>query len=338
MNILGIESSCDETAAAVVVDGRHVLSSVVTSQVDVHALFGGVVPEIAAREHLKVIDEIVQQALDTAKLTMDDIDAIAVTQGPGLIGALLVGVAYAKGLALSSGKPLVPVDHVEAHIHGALLGVDTAAQAIYPCLALVVSGGHCNLYVMESPTKLTLVGHSIDDACGECFDKVAKLLGLSYPGGPKIERLAQGGHPEAVPMPKMIAQKSRIEFSYSGLKTYMVNLLHKEQQMSDERKRDICAAFQDAAFDQIVRKLVSALEQYPHMKSVLIAGGVSANQRFREHMQRAIKIPQYFPALKYCSDNAAMIAAYGYHQFKQGAQPAHGRWDAYSRAHRPTAH
>lgn len=332
MLILGIESSCDETAVALVRDGRQVLASKVASQTALHAPFGGVVPEVAAREHLRVIDPLVDAATAEAGLALTAVDAIAVTQGPGLIGALLVGVAYAKGLALALGKPLIPVDHVHAHVHGALLGVE--AKDVYPTLALVVSGGHTNLYFMPGPTQYQLLGSSVDDACGECFDKVAKILGFGYPGGPEIERQATGGDPAAVPMPRMVGQKSRLEFSYSGLKTFMANLVAKEPKpIAAARLRDICASFQEEALGQIVRKLKEALARKPEARTVLVAGGVAANQRFRHLMAREVGVPALFPAPRFCSDNAAMIAALGYHILTGAPTSAFEThdFDAYSR-------
>lgn len=333
--ILGIESSCDETAASVVKDGREALSSVIRTQIDVHKAFGGVVPEIAAREHLKLIDAIVQQALSDASCRLEDIDAIAVTQGPGLIGALLVGIAYAKGLAFASGIPLVPVNHVEAHVQGAVLGVDAREEDLYPCLALVVSGGHTNIYYMPEPTVYELMAYSIDDACGESFDKVAKLFGLGYPGGPAIEELARKGQAERYPMPRMMEQKDKLLFSYSGLKTYMVNLRNRHAAaLNDEMISDFCAAFQEEALGQLVRKLDSAQQQRKAARSILIAGGVAANQRFRTLAQAKLKIPVYFPQLRFCSDNAAMIAALGYQHFVKARDITVFKqlgWDAFSR-------
>ncbi len=336
MLVLGIESSCDETAVALVRDGRHVLSSLIASQIAVHKPFGGVVPEVASREHLRVIAPLVQEAVAAAGVKLSDVDAIAVTQGPGLIGALLVGVAYAKGLALALGKPLIPLDHVHAHVHGALLGVAADASQVYPTLALVVSGGHTNLYQMASPTDYKLIGHSIDDACGECFDKVAKLLGLGYPGGPEIERLARDGDPKKIAMPRMVSEKARLEFSYSGLKTFMANLVRGEPKpIPAPRLADICAAFQDEALGQIVRKLSEALRQNPGTRSALVAGGVAANQRFRKLMADGVAVPAFFPEPRFCSDNAAMIAAYGFHLAERrrltGAPEENQDFDAYSR-------
>lgn len=330
--VLGIETSCDETAAAIVEDGRIVRSSIVASQIAIHQKFGGVVPEVAARAHLQVIDAIVDEALRDAGMTLKDIDGIAITQGPGLIGALLVGIAYAKGLAFASGLPLIPVNHVEAHVHGALLGLTQKTEDLFPCLALVVSGGHSNIYFMKSPTEFELMAYSIDDACGESFDKVAKLFGLGYPGGPVIERLAREGDPKAIAMPRMMEQKDKLQFSYSGLKTYMVNLRHR-QLMSEQDVKNAAAAFQEEALGQLVRKLEAA----SHLRSarcLLVAGGVAANQRFRDLVKSRLKLPAHFPQLSYCGDNAAMIAALGYHHFGQAVNHDAFHqldWDAFSR-------
>lgn len=331
MLVLGIETSCDETAIALVKNGCEVLDSQVFSQVDRHRLFGGVVPEVAAREHLAVIDRLMPTCLENAQVDLQEIDAIAVTQGPGLVGALLVGVSYAKGLALSSGKPLIPVNHVHAHIHGVMLG---ERQLEYPALALVASGGHTNLYYMDSPTSFELLAQSMDDACGECFDKVAKVFGLNYPGGPFIEKMAEKGRLGEVSMPRMVEQKSKLAFSYSGLKTYMVNLRRREEDpIPAQRQADIMVAFQEEALGQVARKLSSALGVKPNAKSILVAGGVAANKRFRSLVEAAVNVPVFFPPLKYCSDNAAMIAALGYHMAaKEGLDNFRDLdWDCYSR-------
>lgn len=337
MNILGIETSCDETAVAVLsagVDtGISVKVSHVYSQIETHKVFGGVVPEIAAREHLKALDPLVRKTLSDAAMTIDCIDAIAVTQGPGLIGALLVGVSYAKGLALSSGKPLIPVNHVHAHVHGALL---TVKEPRFPCLALVASGGHTNIYYMASPVSFEPMAHTLDDACGECFDKVAKHYGLGYPGGPEVEKLARQGQRDAFKMPKMLADVEQLKFSYSGLKTYMVNLKTKMQsQMSLSLLSDIMAGFQEEALGQLVRKIYLALQKRPETKMILVAGGVAANARFRELMKNSVGQLVHFPDLAYCSDNAAMIAAMGYYQLESSSSQDeiwyNLDWDPYSR-------
>ncbi len=333
--VLGIESSCDETAAALVEDGRIVHSSIIATQIDLHQKFGGVVPEIAARAHLQLIDKVVDEALEKAGFGLDAVDAIAVTQGPGLIGALLVGISYAKGLALASAKPLIPVNHVEAHVHGAMLGIDADPETLYPSIALVVSGGHTNVYLMREATSFELLAYSIDDACGESFDKVAKLFGLAYPGGPAIERLARGGKPDSFAMPRMMEQKNKLVFSYSGLKTYMVNLRQRYPgSLSEETLQDLCAAFQEEALGQLIRKLALIVQAHPEVRSLLIAGGVAANLRFRELADKHLRVPTYFPQLRYCSDNAAMIAALGFHQLAKAKDPgvfSRLDWDAFSR-------
>ncbi len=317
MILVGIESSCDETAIAILKNGTEVLSSKISSQLS-HNRFGGVIPEIAAREHLEMIFPLYEMTLKEANLKSEDIDVICATQGPGLIGALLVGSSFAKGLAYSLQKPLVPVNHVHAHIHGALLGLSIQnPEEFYPSLAFVVSGGHTHLYFMRNATDFRLIASSIDDACGECFDKVAKLLNLGYPGGPAVEALARKGSALAIPMPRMLEQKDRLAFSYSGLKTHIRYLIEKEKDnLSSEKIQNICAAFQREAFDQILRKLEHALHIYPETRSILVSGGVAANSYFRETLRNAVAVPSYFPDLKYCSDNAAMIAALGFHLYK----------------------
>lgn len=338
MIILGVESSCDETALSLVQDGTHVLSSKIASQIATHAKFGGVVPEVAAREHLKALPYLWQDLMDESGISPRDIDAVAVTRGPGLIGALLVGLAFARGISARLGVPLIPVDHVHAHLHGALLGLPTGTKTsgLFPALSLVVSGGHTHLYKMSSHLDFQLIGHSMDDACGECFDKSGKVLGLPFPGGPWIEKYAKRGNKDVYPMPKMIEDKSKVVFSYSGLKTHVLNLwrkLEREGLADETAKADIAASFQEEALGQLVRKLGLAEKLHPDVCSIIVAGGVSANQRFREMAENAFKFPIYFPALKYCGDNAAMIAALGY--FVYSAAPNSfspwANWDAYSR-------
>lgn len=328
MLVLGIESSCDDTGVAVLDGPDKVLYSQVASQW-VHGKFGGVVPEIAAREHLVSLDPLVKEALQHAKLAAEDLDLIAVTAGPGLVGCLLVGSCYAKGLATRLEKPLVPVNHVRAHVHGALLGI-AKEQRQYPLLALVVSGGHTHLYAMASPTEFELIAHSLDDACGESFDKVAKLLGLGYPGGPVVERQAEGGDPERYPMPLPVKDHARMAFSYSGLKTHIVNLLRQNPVTSEQDKADLCASFQRAALSHLTRKLAKAVELYPGSKAVVISGGVSANKAFRQLAEATLPVPVHFPALAYCSDNAAMIASLGYYQYRQEHVPSPSSWDVFS--------
>ncbi|MBI2603475.1 MAG: tRNA (adenosine(37)-N6)-threonylcarbamoyltransferase complex transferase subunit TsaD [Deltaproteobacteria bacterium] len=335
MKILGIESSCDETALALVEDGRKVLSTNLTSQ-DVHTLYGGVIPEIAAREHLRMIHPLYKKTLADADMSPEDIDAIAVTQGPGLIGALLVGVSFAKGLATTLRKPLIPVNHVHAHVHGALLGIpeNIRREELFPSLALVVSGGHTHLYFMNTPMQFQLLASSQDDACGECFDKVAKLLGLGYPGGAAIEALAREGDETKVVMPKMMDEKEQMAFSYSGLKTHVLYLIQKEQlPIPSQRRKDICAAFQKEAIGQIVRKLQTAHSLHPNVRSIIVSGGVAANHYFRQAVKEACPIPSYFPDQKYCSDNAAMIATYAWFRYRNStSEQFHNLdWDAFAK-------
>ena len=310
--VLGIETSCDETALALVQDGK-VICSLISSQAELHAKYGGVIPEIAARKHLEVIPFLYRDLLTQSGIKAEEIDLIAVTQGPGLIGALLVGSSFAKGLALSLNKPIMPLNHVHAHVHGALLGLDekNKQEDMFPAISLVASGGHTNLFYMKSPVDFELLSQTTDDACGECFDKVAKLLKLSYPGGPIIEKKAREGDPKQIKMPRMMTDKKNLNFSYSGLKTHVYYLLKNEKEMTDKKLADICASFQENAFEQMVRKIKQAYLLKPETKSILIAGGVSANKRFRSYLAEEISCPLFFPELSYCSDNAAMVAAYG---------------------------
>lgn len=316
--ILGIETSCDETALALIKDGK-VLASLVSSQIEDHRKYGGVIPEIAARKHLEVLPVLYEELLKITSIQQEEIDFITVTRGPGLVGALLVGCSFAKGLALSLGIPLLPVNHVHAHVHGALLSLEENLEtsSLFPSLSLVVSGGHTNLFFMKSPTDFELIAQSLDDACGECFDKVSKMLGLSYPGGPIIEKTAQGGDPKFFVMPKMMAKSRKLDFSYSGLKTHVYYLLKANPELKETHLKDLCASFQENAFEQIVRRLKQASKLYPELKSILIAGGVAANKRFRFLLEQDLTVPVFFPKLDYCSDNAAMVAAYGEALYKK---------------------
>jgi N6-L-threonylcarbamoyladenine synthase len=330
MLILGIESSCDETALALVEDGRNVLGSFISSQISIHAKWGGVIPEIAAREHLSALTKMYTRLLEETKVKISDIDAIAVTQGPGLVGCLLVGASFAKGLAQASEKPLIPVNHVHAHVHGAILGIDSKLDEIFPTLALVVSGGHTNLYYMERANHFELLAHTMDDACGESFDKVGKMMGLPYPGGPHVETLAKSGTPAKITMPRMLERKSQLLFSYSGLKTAVAKAL-REQISPEVTSADVAHSFQEEALGQIIRKLSLAKKLRPKSKSIIVAGGVAANSRFRELMVRSSNIPVWFPPLKFCSDNGAMIAAMGYYQWQSDGDHSGMNWDVFSR-------
>lgn len=335
VNIVGIETSCDETAVAIVRSGTTVLSSVVASSADYQANFGGVVPEIAARAHLQSIGPTFDQALEQSGLALSEIDAIAVSQGPGLVGALLVGASFARGLSDRLSLPLIPVNHVHAHVHGALLGLSKDADSLFPAIALVVSGGHTNLYYMPSPCQFELKAYSIDDACGESFDKVAKMLGLGYPGGPLIEQKALAGNEKAFAMPKMMADNKKRIFSYSGLKTHaslLIRQLAEEGKgtLSEKSIADLCASFQREAFRQVISMLGEVIkESNSAVNSLIIAGGVAANRYFQKEVQNAISIPAYFPHPSFCSDNGAMIAALAWHQRHDSGIAQ--EWDVFSR-------
>ena len=340
MRILAIESSCDETAMAIVECsqlGFKVLSNRVASQIASHQVFGGVVPEIAAREHFDALDVLFKAVLGDASIAKDEltekIDAVAVTQGPGLIGALLVGISFAKGLALRIGKPLIPVDHVHGHIHGAFLGLDESI--CYPFLSLVVSGGHTNLYLVKDAGSYSLVAFTIDDACGECFDKVGKMIGLKYPAGAVIEKMAEGGDPSSYSMPKPVPEKTRLEFSFSGLKTHMSKLLNGVGATEKSGKiRDILASFQFSCFDQLLRKVETSIEKYDNITCLVVAGGVAANRTFREMAADRLVLKCHFPDLRFCSDNAAMIAVLAYESYQLGDPSSFSSpflWDGYPR-------
>lgn len=330
MLILGVESSCDETALALVRDGREVISSLIASQTSVHAKWGGVIPEIAAREHLTALQHLYNELLQESSINPEKIDAIGVSQGPGLVGCLLVGAAFAKGLAQTLNRPLIAINHVHAHVAGALLGIDAAIDRVFPTLALVVSGGHTNLYYMKNPTSFELLAHTMDDACGESFDKVGKMLGLPYPGGPHVEKMALQGSASKLNLPKMVEKKSLLTFSYSGLKTAVSHAIQSTKN-PDVTKADIACAFQEEALGQIARKLETALAIRPDAKSIIVAGGVAANSRFREIMHAKFKLPTWFPPLKYCSDNGAMIAAMAYYEHRNGNCAYGLDWDVFSR-------
>jgi N6-L-threonylcarbamoyladenine synthase len=329
--LLGIESSCDETAAAVVVDGYDVRSSVVHSQVAEHARFGGVVPELAGRSHLEQIVPTIRRALDEAGVGLGDLDAIAVTNRPGLIGSLLIGLSTAKSLALSRGLPLVPVHHIEAHVHAAtmesLAGPAGRVEFEWPALALVVSGGHTALYRVDSALSMRRISSTLDDAAGEAFDKVAWLLGLPYPGGPSLSRLADEGDPKAVAFPRYRPKDGGFGFSFSGLKTAVLyhlrggDALRPTPRPEDIPNRaDVAASFQEAVVDNLTTQTLRAAEA-EGVGTVLVAGGVACNRRLREVLtRRAAKrgLSAHFPAPKYCTDNAAMIAGLGHELWRAG--------------------
>lgn len=318
MRILAIESSCDETACAIVEDGTRVLSNVVATQIDEHKLYGGVVPEIASRRHSENISWVVKKALDDAECTLDDIDAIAVTYAPGLIGALLVGISYAKGLSLASGKPLIPVHHIAGHIAANYISHPDLKP---PYLCLVVSGGHSHIVEVTDYTTYKVIGRTRDDAAGECFDKVARTIGFEYPGGKFIDAAAKRGNPDAYKFTEPKVSGSEFDFSFSGLKTAVINLVHNSQQKGIEvNADDISASFQRTVCDILVKKTMLAIKHTGHT-TLAVAGGVSANSGVREAMQKACDkrgIKLYLPELKYCGDNAAMIGCQGYYDYLAG--------------------
>lgn len=338
MKIIGIETSCDETAAAVVEDGHRLLSNTVASSIDLHVKYGGVVPEIAARSHIEVILPVIRQALDDAACTWDDIDAIAVTYGAGLGGSLLIGVMTARTLSIAQGKPLYGVNHVEAHVYANFL-TDTSLpgykmrskQPEFPMLAIIVSGGHSQLALFRDHFDYTLLGQTQDDAIGEAFDKVAKMLGLPYPGGPSIAKIAEKGDPEAFKLPK--AKMGKYDFSFSGPKTAVLRLAQAQigesydfpsiklaERLSEAQKADIAASFQRVAVETIVDKAKLAFEEFAP-RSVVVAGGVAANAELRRQLSAALPLPVEYPDIKLCTDNGAMVAALGCFKAMLG-QPA----------------
>lgn len=315
---MGIESSCDETAVAILQDGRTVLSNVISSQIKVHQVFGGVVPEIAARHHLENVNGVLQQALEEAGVSLDEIDVIGVTYGPGLVGALLIGLASAKAMAFALNKPLVGVHHIQGHISANYLEHPDLEP---PFLAFVVSGGHTHLVNVKGYNEYEVLGRTRDDAAGEAFDKVARVLGLGYPGGPKIDQLAKEGNPCAVDFKRVYLEKGSLDFSFSGLKTSVLNYLNKEKQRGAEiHTADVAASFQQAVVDVLVDKAVFAAKLHGKNKIVL-AGGVAANSGLRENLLRACKkagIALYAPSPLLCTDNAAMIACAAYYKYREG--------------------
>lgn len=318
MRILGIESSCDETAAAVVEDGRHILSNVIASQACEHQKYGGVVPELASRRHLEHILSVVEQALSDANMTLEEVDAIAVTFAPGLIGALLVGVSFAKGLAFASGKPLIPVHHTEGHAAANYL---VHPDLKPPYLGLIVSGGHTRIAAVTDYTIFRTIGRTRDDAAGECFDKCARAMGFPYPGGLHIDQAAQQGNPSTYHLPKSKMDGNPYDFSFSGLKTYVINLLHHAAQCHETvQKQDLAASLQAHIASVLTKKTIEAAKEFDY-RTIAISGGVSANSGVRALLAEACLqegITFYQPPIALCGDNAAMIASQGYYNYLAG--------------------
>lgn len=329
VSILGIETSCDETAAAVVINGRRIASSVVASQVDLHAQYGGVFPEVASRAHVEAIGAVVGQALAEAGTSVDQVDAIAVTRGPGLVGSLLVGISYAKGLALMTGKPLLGINHLEGHVYSLWL-TQPFKDVTFPAVVLIVSGGHTELLLMTDHSQFERLGGTLDDAAGEAFDKVGRILGLPFPGGPNIQKAAEKGLQDTFRFPRG-KRDSSYDFSFSGLKTAVLRAVtvqasNKTESPVSEKNvilkpgvsvADAAASFQEALVDSLVEKTVRAAQEYGATE-ILMAGGVSANAKLRQEMSRVSKLPVRFPPLSLCTDNAAMIAAAAYYRYQSG--------------------
>ena len=322
--ILGIESSCDETAASVVRNGREVLSNVISSQIALHTLYGGVVPEIASRKHIEKINQVVEAALKEADVTLDDIDAIGVTYGPGLVGALLVGVAEAKAIAYAKKKPLVGVHHIEGHVSANYIEHPDLEP---PFLCEIISGGHTHLVIVKDYGSFEILGRTRDDAAGEAFDKVARAIGLGYPGGPKIDKLAKEGNPHAIDFPRAHMEDAPYDFSFSGVKSAVLNHLNKCRMTGEPIvEEDIAASFQQAVVDVLVDNAIRAAKDY-HMDRLAIAGGVASNGALRAAMEAACEkegIRFYRPSPIFCTDNAAMIGVAAYYEYRKGTR--HG-WD-----------
>jgi len=321
MLILAIETSCDDTGAAVILNGRKILSNVVSSQISVHQKYGGVVPELASRKHIESIVPIVVEALEKARVTLKEIDGIAVTQGPGLVGSLLIGLSFAKSIAFARGLSFIGVNHIEAHLSAIFL---EEKPPRFPFIGLVVSGGHTSLFRMDGFGKYRRLGQTRDDAAGEAFDKVAKLLGLGYPGGPIIDELSRAGNPKAVRFPRPVLSKNSLDFSFSGLKTAVVNFVkaHPEppEGYPEGLIKDIVSSFQEAVVEVLVKKTVQAA-QHEGLKRIVLSGGVAANQRLRQKIKEESikqKLKVYLPSPSFCTDNAAMVGVVGYEYLMRG--------------------
>lgn len=318
INILAIETSCDETAAAVVRNGREVRSNIISSQIELHKLYGGVVPEIASRKHIEKINQVIEEALCVAEIALQDIDAIGVTYGPGLVGALLVGVAEAKAISFAAKKPLVGVHHIEGHISANYI---EDKQFAPPFLCLVVSGGHTHLVLVKDYGKYEIIGRTRDDAAGEAFDKVARAIGLGYPGGPKIDKLSKEGNPQAIQFPRAHIEGAPYDFSFSGLKSAVLNYINSSEMKHEEINRaDVAASFQQSVVDVLVSRTILAAKNL-NMKQVAIAGGVAANSALQKAMKAACVekgLKFNYPSPIYCTDNAAMIGAAAYYEYIKG--------------------
>lgn len=318
--ILAIESSCDETAAAVIKNGRTVLSNVISSQIALHTLYGGVVPEIASRKHIEKINQVIEEALTEAGMELNQMDAIGVTYGPGLVGALLVGVAEAKAISFATGIPLVGVHHIEGHVSANYIEHPDLEP---PFLCLIVSGGHTHLVIVKEYGEYEIIGRTHDDAAGEAYDKVARAIGLGYPGGPKIDKLAKEGNPAAIAFPRAHVEGCPYDFSFSGLKSAVLNYLHHAEQVGEEINRaDVAASFQAAVVDVLVDRTLQAAKEYD-IDKIALAGGVASNSALRAGMEAACKKAGkklYFPSPIYCTDNAAMIGAAAYYEYKKGVR------------------
>lgn len=323
-DILAIESSCDETAAAVVRNGREVLSNEIYTQIKMHTVYGGVVPELASRKHIEKINFVIQKALDDAHLTLPELDAVAVTYGPGLVGALLVGVAEAKAIAWASQKPLIGVHHIEGHISANYI---EHPELIPPYLGLIVSGGHTHLVIVKDWAEFEILGRTVDDAAGEAFDKVARAIGLGYPGGPKIDAIAKEGNPDAIIFPKAHVNKSEYGFSFSGLKSAVLNYINHAAMLHEEiNKADLAASFEKAVVDVLTEHTVKAAAACG-IRQVAMAGGVASNSALRSGMQKACSdagLSLYVPSPVYCTDNAAMIGVAAFHEYEAGRRSG---WD-----------
>ena len=324
IRILAVETSCDETAAAVVINGRQVLSNVIYSQIDLHTIYGGVVPEIASRKHIEKINQVMEKALTDASVSLEELDAVAVTYGPGLVGALLVGVSAAKAVAFAAGKPLVGVHHIEGHISANYI---ENPELEPPFLCLVASGGHSHLVSVKDYGVYEVLGRTRDDAAGEAFDKVARAIGLGYPGGPRIDRLSREGNPQAIAFPRAKVGGSSCDFSFSGMKSAVLNYLNScEMKGIEVNRADVAASFQKAVIDVLVEHSMEALSQ-SGLKKFAIAGGVASNSALRSALEEACGkrgVPFYYPSPVYCTDNAAMIGAAAYYEYIRGVR--HG-WD-----------